>query len=244
MMKSFERGMKTMDHIADAKTTDFDWKPLYRLGGISSLLMVAIIINQFVTFFIAPQPLEGTAIDWFNMFQNNNLIGLVNFELFMIFYVLLSIPIILSLYVLLRRVNRSFTAVYLAFSLVGVMCFVTARPAFEMLALSNGYAAATTDAGRAMYLLAGETLVATFHGTAFHISYVLGSLMGLIISLVMLQTNIFSKSTAYVRIASSIFDFGLYIPTIGLFMSIFSILFLFIWNILIARRLFQLGRES
>jgi hypothetical protein len=60
----------------------------------------------------------------------------------------------------------------------------------------------------------------------------------------MLQANIFSKATAYVRIASSICDFGLFLPVIGMFISILSVLFLAIWNIMIARRLFQLAHIS
>jgi uncharacterized protein DUF4386 len=224
------------------ETTTSAWKPLYKIGGVSALLMLAIIVIQFVVFMIAPQPLEGTATDWFSLFQDNKLIGLIDFELLMIVYVILSIPITLALYTLLKRINPSWTAIYLVISLIGVISFIAARPAFEMLSLSNGYAAATNDAERAISLSAGQMLIATFHGTAFHISYVLGSLTVFIISLVMLQTNIFSKTTAYVRIASSVFDFGLYIPTIGIFISVFSVLFLFIWNIMIARRLFQLGR--
>jgi hypothetical protein len=47
-----------------------------------------------------------------------------------------------------------------------------------------------------------------------------------------------------VRIASSVCDFGLYVPGIGMYISIFSVLFLVIWNILIARRLFQLGQNG
>jgi hypothetical protein len=124
------------------------------------------------------------------------------------------------------------------------MCFIAARPVFEMLYLSNGYAAAETDAQRAIFLAAGEAKVATFHGTAFYINYVLGSITGLIISLVMLKTNIFSRATAYVRIASSVFDFGLFVPIIGMFFAIFSMVFLVAWNIMIARRLFQLGKDS
>ena len=142
------------------------------------------------------------------------------------------------------QVSPSWTTLYLALSLIGVMCFITARPAFEMLYLSNGYYAANTDALRAAFLAAGEAKLASFHGTAFHISYILGSIAGLIISFVMMKTNIFSKTTAYVRIASSVCDFGLYIPTVGIYISILSVLFLFIWNILVARRLFQLGTVS
>ncbi len=233
-----------MNQDTNPEITDLAWKPLYKLGGVSALMMVTIIIIQIIVFIVAPQPLEGTVVDWFNLFQNNKLVGLIDFELLMIVYVFLSIPITLSLYILLRQVDRSFTAVYLVLSLIGVMCFIAARPAFEMLSLSNGYAAATTDAEKAMFLSAGQSLIATFHGTAFHVSYMLGSITGLVISLAMLRTNIFSKATAYLRIASSVFDFGLYIPTIGIFISIFSVVFLFIWNIMIARRLFQLSRTS
>jgi hypothetical protein len=64
---------------------------------------------------------------------------------------------------------------------------------------------------------------------------------GILIAAVMLRSAVFGRSTAYLRIASSIFDFGIYIPGIGLILSLFSVVFLMIFNILIARRLFQLG---
>ena len=232
--------MKT--ELEDA--TRSNWNPLFKLGGVSALMMVGIIIAQMIVFMSVPPPYEGDASAWFELFQNNKIIGLINFELLMIVYVFLSIPIMLSLYVLLRRVSPSFTAIYVVLSLFGIMSFIVARPAFEMLSLSNGYAAATTDAERAIYLSAGETLLAIFHGTAFQVSYVLGSLSGLIISLVMLKADIFSKTTAYLRIASSVFDFGLYVPVVGMYISIFSVLFLLAWDVLIARRLFQLGRVN
>lgn len=221
--------------------TEQGWKPLFKIGGVSALMMVGIIIAQMIVFMSAPPPYEGGASAWFALFQNNKIIGLINFELLMIVYVFLSIPITLSLYVLLRRVSPSFTLLYVVLSLIGIMAFVVARPAFEMLSLSNGYAAAATDAEKAIYLSAGETLLAVFHGTAFQVSYVLGSLGGLIISLVMLKTDVFSKTTAYLRIASSVFDFGLYVPVVGMYLSIFSVLFLLIWNVLVARRLFELA---
>jgi hypothetical protein len=224
--------------------TEHGWKPLFKMGGVAALLMVGIIIAQMIVFMSAPPPYEGGASAWFALFQNNKIIGLIDFELLMIVYVFLSIPITLALYVLLRRVSPSFTAIYVVLSLIGIMSFIVARPAFEMLSLSNGYAAVTTDTERAIYLSAGETLLAVFHGTAFQVSYILGSLGGLIISLVMLKTDVFSKTTAYLRIASSVFDFGLYVPVIGMYISIFSVLFLFIWDILVARRLFQLGRNE
>jgi hypothetical protein len=42
-------------------------------------------------------------------------------------------------------------------------------------------------------------------------------------------------------ILSGVIGFGLYIPTIGLYISVLSVLFFGVWCFLIARRLFQLG---
>ncbi len=231
-------------HQSKTEHVNSAWASLYNLGGISALLMVLIIIIQLIVFMSAPQPLDGTTLEWFMLFQRNMLIGLIDFELLMIVYMILFIPLALALFILLRQVSPSWTALYLALSLIGVMCFIAARPAFEMLYLSNGYYAANTDALRAVFLAAGEAKLASFHGTTFHISYILGSIAGLIISFVMLKTDIFSKTTAYIRIASSVCDFGLYIPIVGIYISILSVLFLFIWNILVARKLFQLGTVS
>jgi hypothetical protein len=140
----------------------------------------------------------------------------------------LSVPMALALCVALRRTDQSLAAIYLALSLVGAVSFIVARPAFEMLALSQQYAAATTDTQKVVLLAAGETLVAIFHGTTFQVSYILGSINGLILSMIMLRSNVFSKATAYSRITSSVLGFGIFVPTIGLYLSLFSVLSLLI----------------
>lgn len=220
------------------------WSVLYRFAAAAALIMNAIIVIQLIVFMTAPPPLEGSARDWFTLFQENRLIGLIDFELLMVIYTVLSLLIALALYHALKHIDPAFTALFVALSAIAVVCFVVARPAFEMLFLSDQFAAATTESQRSLILAAGEATLATFHGTAFHVSYLLGSLSGLIISLVMLRSQIFGKATAFVRIGSSLFDLGLYIPTVGLYISIFSVFFLFAWNIMIARRLFQLARDK
>jgi hypothetical protein len=93
-----------------------------------------------------------------------------------------------------------------------------------------------------MFLAAGEAMLAIFNGTAFQMHYVLGSVALLISSVVMLRSNVFSKATAYVGIIANVLAFGLYVPKIGVYLSIISVMpFYVIWYILIARRLFQLG---
>jgi len=152
----------------------------------AALLVVLTVLHSSVYFVVGlPDDVAG----WFGLFGDNPLGGLLDFELLMVGYVVLSVPVVLALYVALRRASPSLMAVYIGLSLVGIMAFIVARPAFEMLSLSEGFAAATTDAQRSAYLAAGEATLAVFHGTAFWVSYLLGSIGGLILAAVMLRTT-------------------------------------------------------
>lgn len=231
-----------MQPATETASAEPGWEGLYTLGGTASLILVVITLCQFVLFVLWPPPLEGSAADWFALFQRSRLLGLLSFELLLVVYALLSIPVALALYGALRRTSPAFSALYLALALVGAATFVAARPALEMLTLSDHYAAATGEAQRVAYLAAGETLLATFDGAAFHASYLLGSIQGLVIAWVMLHSPLFGKGIAYLRLASSALDFGLYVPGIGLFLSMGSVVCLLVWNLWIARRLLQLGQ--
>jgi hypothetical protein len=117
-----------------------------------------------------------------------------------------------------------------------------------MLSLSNQYAAATTDAQRSMFEASGQAMLAIYQGTAFDVSYVLLSVAPLIISVVMLRSNIFGKVTASVGILANVIILAYYIglPLVSMRPSLLiysaSGLVYLIWIILIGRRLFQLAR--
>ena len=230
-----------MRQVTEAATTDSAWKSLYKVGGGAALIMVAITLTQVVVFAISPPPYKGTAVDWFAFFQKNALVGLLDFEVLLIVYVGLSALVSLALFVVLRRTSPTLTAIFLVLSMIGSAAFISARPAFEMLSLSNQYAAATTDAQRAAFLAAGEVMVAVFRGTAYLASYLLGSITGLIIGVVMLRSGIFGRAIPSLRMASSVLDFGLFVPTVGIFISLLSVVCLLLFNILVGRRLIQLG---
>jgi hypothetical protein len=217
-------------NTSDTVNADPRWKPLYRIGGAAALFSVAIIPIQLIVFIAWGQP--ESALGWFNLFEDNKLAGLLAFELLFIVNAVLGIATTLALYVALRRVNESLMAI--------------ARPALEILYLSEGYAAATTDTQRGMFLAAGEAMLAAFHGTAFHVGINLFSIYYLIVPIVMLQSNIFGRVTAYTGIVAAILNWGLYVPGgIGLFLFTLSVVpFLAIWLALVAWRLFQLGRSG
>ena len=229
------------NQLTDAETADSRWNWLYRVGGAAVLISVVLIPISIIDYIAWPPP--STAIDSFTLFQNNRLAGLMSLDLMYLVGNVLAIPILLALYVALRRASESFMAIATALGFVGIVALFASRPAFDMLYLSEQYAAATTDAQRAMFLAAGEAMLAIFNGTAFHLHYIFGAIALLIVSFVMLRSNVFSKATAYVGIIANVLVFGLYVPKIGIVLSIISVFpFLLMWYILIARRLFQLGQ--
>ena len=57
----------------------------------------------------------------------------------------------------------------------------------------------------------------------------------------MLQSEIFSRASAYALFLGDVIGPGLYVPTIGIFPSVIYVPVLWIWYILIGRRLVQLG---
>jgi hypothetical protein len=233
-----------MNPTAESQTRDPAWGGLYRTGGVTALVLVAIPLVQLVVFAVAPPPLEGRAVEWFALFQQNAILGLLGFELLLVIYALLSVLLSLALFVALRPAARSLSALFLLSSLIGAVAFVLARPAFEMLYLSQQYTAAPNEAQQTVILAAGEAMVAAFHGTAFWVSYILGSITSFLVGAAILRAGVFGKVTAYLRILSGIFDFGIFIPGIGLFISVLSVLLLMAFHVLVGRRLLQLASRS
>lgn len=45
------------------------------------------------------------------------------------------------------------------------------------------------------------------------------------------------------RIGSGVLDFEIFVPVVGLYISMFSVLFLLAFNVLVGRRLLQLGQH-
>ena len=133
-------------------------------------------------------------------------------------------------------------AIAMALVFVGIATYFPSNIAFSMLFLSDQYAQSTTDAQRNLLLASGQAILASLQSSTFYVSYILMSAATLIISAVMLRSeNIFGNVTAYVGILASALGLGLFVPTIGLLLSLISLIPTVIWYILIARRLFRLG---
>ena len=199
-------------------------------------------------------PVTG-AVDWFNLLQDNWLIGLTMLNFFdLVEYALLGV-IFLALYIALRQTHRSAMVIATTSGLIGITVYFASNQAFAMLALSDRYAAATTEAQRSMYQAAGEALLAInnpesiYQGTGIYLSLFLVLLAGFIISIAMIRSDVFSKATAITGILAN--GIGLcYFITLAFAPAIYwiphpiSAPFRVIWYFLIAIRLFKLGKAE
>jgi hypothetical protein len=230
----------------NAETADSAWRSLYRVGGTAALTIVAIALVQMIVFVVWPPPgFEadvGTVTGYFTLLQDDMLLGLLHLDLLLLVDYVLLVLMFLALYIVLRQVSQSFMAIAMALVFVGIATYFPSNIAFSMLSLSDQYAATTTDAQRTMLQASAQALLTSLQSSTFYVSYILMSAAGLIISIVMLQSSsIFSKLTAYVGILASVLGLGLFVPTIGLLLSLISLIPTLMWYILIARRLFRLG---
>jgi hypothetical protein len=217
---------------------------LYRVAAAAALLSAVFIPVQIVVFLAWPPPLDGTATDWFTLLREHRLAGLVDLDLLLVADNLLLIPILLALYAALRRAYPSVTLLAVALGFAGVGMFVVANPAVAMAALSDQYAAATTEAQRQTATAAGTAMLAMWQGTAFHMGYLLASTAGILLGVAMLRSGVFSRLTGWMAIAGNAVGLGLYVPTVGVFIAVFSVLFLEAWYVLIAARLYRLSRTA
>jgi hypothetical protein len=189
---------------------------------------------------------------YLTLFQSNNLIGLIDAYLLEVVAYVLMVPMFLAIYLALRRVNGGYIVLATILAIMGITVFLATNNPFSMLSLSRQYAAATTEAQKTMILAAWQAILVNTNQRAvggFNMGFFLISVGGLLISAVMLRSNIFSKATAYVGTLAFAISFSDYVRiivapsalTLTLIIALTSAVFLIIWLILVGRRLFQIS---
>jgi hypothetical protein len=217
------------------------WRLLFQVAGVGALLTAVLIPLQVVAFVVWPLP-EGGVTEWFALFNERPLVALISYDLIMVLEEVLLIPIVVALFVILRRTSPSLAAMSAGFWLVSVALFIGSNTAFDMLALSQGYADAATQAERAAYMAAGQTALSGYmeYGTSFVVGYVLASLAGILIGVAMLRNRVFPALAGWAAIVANLLGLALFVPEIGVWLSIGSVLILVAWYALVGWRLVRL----
>lgn len=247
----------TKRQARNAKTVDAGWQTLTKIGGVAALLAGLIFrrnLGAEITLF-APQTPLTTVSDWFALLQHNRLLGLAYLNFFdLVDYALVGL-MLLALYAALNATNRSLMSIAVSAGLVGIGVYFAANTVFSMIALNNQYTVATTAEQRALLLAGGQAVFALSapgsigSSTGIYLSFLLLAVAGLLVSVVMLQSHVFGRVTAYVGILASGFDLVdcitfAFAPALDAYLLAAAGLFLMIWHILIGWRLLRLGRNN
>ena len=220
------------------------WRGLFRLGAVGALIAGPLTIIDIMVYVIWPQPSTMTA--WFSLFHENWIIGLLDLDFLGIVIYIIVIPAILVLYLNLRPTSQSWATVGCVLTFVGMATYFASNTGVSMLSLSGQYAAATTEAQRAMFLAAGQAVLAIFLGPTFTTSFILVSSALLITAVVMLRSPYFSRRVALVGIIANIAGLGEFLPVpfaIMMTTGVINGICLGLWFMLFGRTLLQLGQD-
>lgn len=226
------------------ENTFTDWRLLLRVGAFAAWFTALLIPIAIISHLLWPPPpwSAGAAAEWFSYIQNNPLAGMLNLDFAMEIGLVFSIPLYLSLYITLKQTSPSLSVITISIALTGIFLHLISNTAWEMLQLSNAHAIATTDLQRSVYLAAGEARLSVYYGMVFQVSYILGYLAYILIGLLMLRDNLFTKTIAYFAIITGIGGFGFYLPKIGTLFSVLVVFVIGIWNVLVGLKLFHLSK--
>ncbi len=223
---------------------DARWKDLYRVGGISSILIAAGVVFAIAAYFIWPYQDSSSAMEAiFRSLQTQPLAGFLSLDLVMLLIAPINLLMFLAIYAALKPINESYTLIALALILIAVILVIQSRPLVEMAVLSEKYSTASTNIEKTKYLAAGETLHAYFSGTAWTIQTFFFMIAGIIFSVMMLRSKFFSKITAWLGIFNSVVGMGFFLPTIGLPLLFLNTIATIPWCILVARDFFHLHQK-
>jgi len=233
---------------------DRSWNRLYIIGAVAALVALAgtladIVITSIPGWQASTVP---TSIEqWFAQFQANPLLGLRNLDLLNITISAVGLPMYVALYGVHRKVSQGYATLALVVVALGTAVFVTNNAALPMLDLSRQFSAATTEAQRLALEGAGQALLAKgAHGSmgAFA-GFFLSSVGTLLMAFAMLQGKAFSRLAAYTGIIGTSFllayivgsTFGLGSSSALMAIALPGGLLMIAWNVMVAKKLFQLG---
>ncbi len=235
---STARAAATSDQRSDEGLDVSAWRGLLRTGAFAAFGVIAFVPIQLAVLIIWPLP--TTVAGWFARFQESAIGGLLDMDLLMLADYVFFALLFVALFVVLRQTSPSLALTMVAVELLAVAVYLGSTRLFEMLAASNQYAAATTDAERTVALAAGQAMLIGWQGTAFSVSYILAGLAQLLAGLAMLRSERFGRVAASAGIVAGV---AALVPptvgTLGLALSLVSLIPMWIWLLLTGRSLLK-----
>jgi hypothetical protein len=244
--QGYQRGedkMSTHDMISVEPSLDEKW--LYRAAGICAIVFVIaymVIIGLYV-----PVGKPSGAEAWLTSMAKDTTVWRAILGISVLTDFLL-VPVALSLYLILREVNKSVMLAATAF--VGLFVFLDLALTWtnyaSLIALSGNYAAATNDAQKTIFLTAALYPSSVVDSNILFVYNSLTLAIGILLTSLVMRKGVFNKSTAYlglvtgalgiVAVSGSFFGF---LQALIILVSVLTT----VWVLLVGFRLYKLGRS-
>lgn len=205
---------------------------IYRAGIIATTFMVVMIPVQIAFFLLWPHPTN--IVDWFALFNNNWIIGLISFDFLYMLSMIASVFLYIALFFALFDMKKALSLFGLIIGLIGLTIYFSSNTSLEMLALSKQYLNAMTEQEKAILIASGQTLNLIWKGTSYAVYYVLNGIALILFFLAMIKNTNFRKSTSYIGLTAGLL---MTVPAtagvIGMTMSLLSLIPWSIFSILV-----------
>lgn len=149
--------------LVQTQNPEMEWKGLFLVGGVAALAaMAANLLDIGLGFGTGEVAAYGgkTAVEWFGVFGKNGFQGLYVLGILNIVYQLCLIPVMAALCAAHLRKKTVLAALSLIVFLVATAAYLANNAAVPMSVLAGKYAAAGTEAERALIAAAGESVLA------------------------------------------------------------------------------------
>jgi len=236
--------MGTQKMMVDTVDSEGQW--LYRVGGISALVLGMAYILIIVLYVLVGAPPSGAEARLTYLAGNTAgwwaILGLSVLTDF------LFVPVALSLYVALRGFNRN--AMLLATACVALFIVldlaITWTNYAALITLSNKYATAANDAQRAAVVPAANYPSAVLESRLLFVYNTLTLALGIFMTGFVMLKGIFSKSTAYLGLVTGILGIvsvvgPFFVSALSATIIVASVLTT-VWVLFVGYRLCRLGR--
>lgn len=224
------------------------FRSLYTIGGLAALLQVVTLIAMIVA--MASLGEKPTRVeDYFTIQQRSEWEAVLRGDFLTLILIGLYLGTFPALYATLRHVSPIYSTLATLFTLIAVTLAFGSESTFSLLHLGDQYAAATTAAERSQFLAAGKAIVAAdlWHNSGMYIAGILLQGSGVMISVIMLRSNGFSKITAYAGLIGNALDLFQHVlhpvaPSLQQSLTPIMGIFYLTWYPMMARDLLRLAR--
>ena len=233
----------------DNSSPDSTKKTIFYLGGAVCMILIAYSLATLLVMTLIGGPPQ-TIQECFAMLQQSKINGLLRLDILTVFIIPLYYLLFYSLYVSLKNTDHALVTISTILTFAGVTLFLATPSVFSYIYLSDRFSTVTSELEKNNLIAAGEAILASdmWHGTGAIIGGLLLQTGAFLISVIMLKTNIFNKTTAITGIVTHGLDLlhiiiGFFLPAIGnILMFIAGPLYL-LWFPLVGIRLFKLGKS-